>query len=134
MNAVTASSNALILDDLTGNTREIETNPLVNYNIVSFDQNLKNNSSIYFINLNTARSGEYIDANVSALGLDLISKSSTYAIGGELKISQRDTNLLNNFFEGGDDDGLSYFVNLAKIKGNFKYSLSSESKSPGFNP
>ena len=134
MNAVTASSNALILDGLTGNTREIETNPLVNYNIVSFDQNLKNNSSIYFINLNTARSGDYIDANVSALGLDLISKSSTYAIGGELKISQRDTNLLNNFFEGGDDDGLSYFVNLAKIKGNFKYSLSSESKSPGFNP
>jgi len=134
MNAVTASSNALILDGLTGNTREIETNPLVNYNIVSFDQNLKNNSSIYFINLNTARSGDYIDANVSALGLDLISKSSTYAIGGELKISQRDTNLLDNFFEIGDDDGLSYFVNLAKIKGNFKYSLSSESKSPGFNP
>ena len=134
MNAVTASSNALILDDLTGNTREIETNPLVNYNIVSFDQNLKNNSSIYFINLNTARSGDYIDANVSALGLDLISKSSTYAIGGELKISQRDTNLLDNFFEIGDDDGLSYFVNLAKIKGNFKYSLSSESKSPSFNP
>ncbi len=68
MNAVTASSNALILDDLTGNTREIETNPLVNYNIISFDQNLKNNSSIYFINLNTARAGDYIDANVSALG------------------------------------------------------------------
>ena len=134
MNAVTASSNALILDDLTGITREIETNPLVNYNIVSFDQNLKNNSSIYFINLNTARSGDYIDANVSALGLDLISKNSTYAIGGELKISQRDTNLLNNFFEGGGDDGLSYSVNLAKIKGNFKYSLSSESKSPSFNP
>ncbi|MDG2227144.1 MAG: DUF5916 domain-containing protein [Flavobacteriales bacterium] len=134
MNAVTASSNALILDDLTGNTREIETNPFVNYNIVSFDQNLKNNSSIYFINLNTTRSGDYIDANVSALGLDLISKSSTYAIGGELKISQRDTNLLNNFFKGGDNDGLSYFVNLAKIKGNFKYSLSSESKSPSFNP
>ena len=134
MNAVTASSNALILDDLTGNTREIETNPLVNYNIVSFDQNLKNNSSIYLINLNTSRSGDYIDANISALGVDLISKSSTYAIGGELKISQRDTNLLNNFFEGGDNDGLSYFVDVAKIKGNFKYSLSSESKSPGFNP
>ena len=134
MNAVTASSNALILDDLTGNTREIETNPLVNYNIVSFDQNLKNNSSIYLINLNTSRFGDYIDANISALGVDLISKSSTYAIGGELKISQRDTNLLNNFFEGGDNDGLSYFVDVAKIKGNFKYSLSSESKSPGFNP
>ncbi len=29
---------------------------------------------------------------------------------------------------------LSYFVNLAKIKGNFKYSSQAESKSPGFNP
>jgi len=134
MNAITASSNALILDDLTGNTREIETNPLVNYNIISLDQNLKNNSSIYFINLNTTRTGEYIDANVSALGVDLVSKNSTYAIAGDLKISQRDTNMLNNFLEGGDDDGLSYFVNVAKIKGNFKYSLSTESKSPGFNP
>ena len=134
MNAITASSNALILDDLTGNTREIETSPLVNYNIISLDQNLKNNSSIYFINLSTIRSGDYIDGNVSALGVDLVSKNSTYAIAGDLKISQRDTNMLNNFLEVGDDDGLSYFVNVAKIKGNFKYSLSTESKSPGFNP
>ena len=134
MNAITASSNALIVDDLTGNTREIETNPLVNYNIISLDQNLKNNSSIYFINLNTTRTGDYIDGNVSALGVDLISKNSTYGIAGDLKISQRDTNMLNNFLKVGDDDGLSYFVNVAKIKGNFKYSLSTESKSPGFNP
>ncbi len=134
MNAITASSNAVILDEATGETREIETNPLVNYNIISFDQNLKNNSSIYFINLSTIRAGEYIDANVSALGVDLISKNSAYAIAGDLKVSQRDTSLLDNFLEGGDDDGLSYFVNVAKIKGNFKYSLSSESKSPGFNP
>jgi hypothetical protein len=134
MNAITASSNALVLDNLTENTREIETNPLVNYNIISLDQNLKNNSSIYFINLSTTRAGEYIDGNVSALGIDLISKNSTYAVAGDMKISQRDTNMLNNFFKGGDNDGLSYFVNVAKIKGNFKYSLSSESKSPGFNP
>lgn len=134
MNAITASSNALVLDNLTGNTREIETNPLVNYNIVSFDQNLKNNSSIYFINLSTIRAGEYIDANVSALGVDLVSKNSTYALSGDLKVSKRDTNLLNNLFERSDNNGLSYFVNVGKIKGNFKYSLSSESKSPGFNP
>jgi len=134
MNAITASSNALVLDDLTGNTREIETNPLVNYNIISLDQNLKNNSSIYFINLSTTRAGGYIDGNVSALGVDLISKNSTYALAGDMKISQRDTNMLNNLLEVGDNDGLSYFVNVAKIKGNFKYSLSSESKSPSFNP
>ena len=51
-------------------------NPLVNYNIISFDQNLKNNSSVYFINLNTSRFNSFTDANVSAVGLNLVSKQA----------------------------------------------------------
>ncbi len=134
MNAITASSNAIIENTLTGETRKVETNPLVNYNILSFDQNLKNNSSIYFINLNTARANEFIDANVSALGINLVSKKSSYSLSGNIKISQRDTNLLENLFKADENDGLSYSLNAAKISGNFKYSVASESKSPNFNP
>jgi hypothetical protein len=134
MNAITAPSNAIIENTATEATRLIQTNPLVNYSIISFDQNLKNNSSVYFINLNTTRAGDFIDANVSAAGLNLVSKNSAYAVSGNITVSQRDTNLLENIFEANTGDGLSYFINIAKIKGNFKYSLSSESKSPNYNP
>jgi len=134
MNAITAPSMAVIENIETGETREIQTNPLVNYNIFSFDQNLKNNSSVYFINLNTQRADDFIDANVSAAGFNLITKNSAYSLTGDIKVSQRDTNLKENIFKVNDSDGISYALSLAKIKGNFKFSLSSESKSPNYNP
>lgn len=134
MNAITASSSATIQNTITGETREVETNPLVNYNIISLDQNLKNNSSVYFINLNTTRANEFIDANVSALGIDLVSKKSTYSLSGNMKVTQRDTSLLENLFKANDTDGLSYRLSAAKISGNFKCALTSESKSRNFDP
>lgn len=134
MNAITAPTEATIENSATGERRTYETNPLVNYNIVSFDQNLSSNSSVYFINLNTFRLGDFDDANVSAIGTNIVSKNSAYSITGDLKISQRDTSLLDNLFKSNDGDGLSYTLGFAKIKGNFKYALTSENKSPGFNP
>lgn len=134
MNAITAPTSATIENTETGDTRKIETNPLVNYNIISIDQNLKNNSSIYFINLNTSRSEGYTDANVSALGLNLISKKSNYSFSGDIKVSQRDTNLMANILKESAGDGMSYSIGFSKIKGNFKLSLLSENKSPNYNP
>lgn len=134
MNALTAASSALVENTETGDKREIQTNPLVNYNIISLDQNLKNNSSIYFINLNTSRGKGFADANVSALGLNLISKSSAYSVSGDFKISQRDTNLLDNILSADTGDGMSYTLGFSKIKGNFKFALLSENKSPNYNP
>lgn len=134
MNAVTAATSATIENTETGNTREIVTNPLVNYNIVSFDQNLKNNSSIYFINLNTSRGAEFIDANVSALGATLINKSSAYSFTGNVTVSQRDTDLMSKVLQRSEGDGISYTLGFSKIKGNFKFKLTSENKSPNFNP
>lgn len=134
MNAITAASDATIENSITGESRKVQTNPLVNYNIISFDQNLKNNSSVYFINLNTLRAGNFTDANVSATGFNLVSKKSSYAISGDLKISQRDTTLFENLFKANNEDGLSYALGFSKIKGNFKFELYSENKSPNFNP
>lgn len=134
MNAITAPSNAIIENTETEETRLVQTNPLANYSIVSLDQNLRNNSSVYFINLNTTRAGDFMDANVSAAGFNLVSENSAYSISGDIKVSQRDTELMDNLFEANPGDGLSYAINIAKIKGNFKYSLSSESKSPNYDP
>ncbi|NNF22523.1 MAG: hypothetical protein HKN67_11320, partial [Saprospiraceae bacterium] len=135
MNAITAPTDAIIENTETGNTREFQTNPLVNYSIVSIDQNLKNNSSVYFINLNTTRFGDYTDANVSAAGFNLVTRNSAYSVSGNIKVSQRGINLLDNIFKANDgDDGLSYLLNISKIKGNFKFELASESKSSNYNP
>ena len=134
MNAITGSTNAILTNSITGKTRNFETNPLTNYNIISIDKNLKNNSSFYFINLNTLRNGSFIDGNVTSGGLNLVTKNGMYSVGGNFNVSQRDTNLLGNFFMANDNDGVLYSINAGKIQGNFKYSLSSESKSPNYNP
>ncbi|MFY0675292.1 MAG: carbohydrate binding family 9 domain-containing protein [Bacteroidia bacterium] len=134
MNALTAQTTATVQNNETGATRAIETNPLVNYNIISLDQNLKNNSSIYFINLNTSRIGDFIDANVTAVGLNLVSKNSTYSVSSDFKVSQRGTDLSSNIFKANEEDGLNYWLKLSKIRGNFKFDLTSQAKSPNFNP
>jgi len=134
MNALTAASNAIIENSESGEQREVQTNPLVNYSIVSFDQNLKNNSSVYFINLNTIRGGNFVDSNVSSAGFTLVSRNSAYSVSGKFTVTQRDTNLMENLFVANENDGLNYALRLSKIKGNFKFSLSTDSKSPNYNP
>ncbi len=134
MNAITAATDATIENTITGEVRQIQTNPLVNYNIVSFDQNLKNNSAVYLINLNTFRAGNFTDGNVTATGFTLVSKKSAYSFWGDLKVSQRDTSLLENLFKTNNGDGVNYTLGISKIKGNFKFELLSENRSPNFNP
>lgn len=134
MNAITAPTIATITNTETGDKREIQTNSLVNYNIIAFDQNLRNNSSIYFINLHTSRNAGFVDANVSALGLNLINKKSNYAFNGDIKVSQRDSNLSAQIFNKDPSDGISYTLGYGKIKGNFKFNWQSENKSPNYNP
>ena len=56
----------------------METGPLSNYNIVVFDQTLKNNSSVSFINTNVLRNGHNRDANVSAALFNMNNKKNTY--------------------------------------------------------
>ncbi|MCT4583221.1 MAG: carbohydrate binding family 9 domain-containing protein [Flavobacteriales bacterium] len=134
MNAITGETNANIENTETGEKRTVTTEPLVNYNIISLDQNLKNNSSIYLINLNTTRQGNFIDANVTSLGGELVSKNAKYSASGNVKVSQRDHDLGSSILKSDASDGISYFASLNKISGNFKYGLSSENKSRTFNP
>lgn len=75
------------LEDASGQKRKIETNPLTNYNIVVLDQNLKNNSSISFINTNVLRSGADYDANVSAALFNINNKKNTFNGNGKFAVS-----------------------------------------------
>ena len=86
-NALTKPMYAEV-EDNNGNKREIETNPLTNYNIVVLDQTLKNNSSISAINTNVTRSGSDYDANVTAGLFNFNNKKNTYNWYGKFALSQ----------------------------------------------
>ena len=134
MNAITGSSEAIIENNISNERRIYQTNPLTNYNIISLDKNLKNNSSIYFINLNTTRFGDFEDGNVTAAGFNLVSNNSSYAISGDFKLSQTGNDLSQNMLQINPNNGFSYSARFAKITGNFKFDLSTENKSPNYNP
>jgi hypothetical protein len=136
LNALTAETYATVRNSDDQSERQIMTNPLVNYNIFTIDQNLKNNSSIFFTNLNTTRFKGFRDANVSATGFNLVNKSNSYSVAGSLKLTQREDSLnMNNLFNFNPlKDGLNYYMQFAKIKGAFRMLLASDNISQRYNP
>lgn len=86
-NALTKAMYAQVEDDAK-NVREIQTDPLTNYNIMVLDQSLKNNSSLALINTNVRRSGADRDANVTAALWDFNNKKNTYNWNGRFSLSQ----------------------------------------------
>lgn len=136
LNAVTNETYATIEDTITGNTRSLLTNPVVNYSIVAVDQNLKNNSSIFLINLNTTRAKGFSDANVTSMGANLVNKANSYSFFGTVKVTQQEDTLTlaRTFAENKLNDGTNIFLQASKIKGKFRARLVSENISPNFNP
>lgn len=136
LNAVTAETFATIKDSVTGYERQVMTNPMVNYNILTFSQNLKNNSSVYLINLNTTRGNGFYDANTTAGGATLVNKSNSYLVHGTFKLTQLANGMNLNKAFGADtlNDGTSYIFQVAKIKGALRATLTTQNISPNFNP
>ncbi|MDF3077842.1 MAG: hypothetical protein K0S09_1731 [Sphingobacteriaceae bacterium] len=114
-NAVTNRMNAIVRD-AQGNERLVENQPLTNYNIVVFDQSLKNNSSVSFINTNVLRQGSAYDANVSAVQFDVSDKKNIWNIKGTGRVS----NLSGNVLTPGQT-GYSYDLKFGKQSGKFVY-------------
>jgi len=126
-NAITGSTYATIenLDDHI--QRKVQTSPLVNYNLIVLDKNLKYNSSITFVNSNVFRDGATRDANVSGLLFTLRNKSNEYAISGNSALSQRYDNVKN-------DIGYQYSMNFQKTNGNWQWYAFYNEESYNYNP
>ncbi len=118
-NAISKNTYATIEDTLSGTSRKFRTAPLTNYNIVVFDQTLKNNSAISFINTNVLRSGSDPDANVSAAMFDLNNKKNTYNVNGKVSISQQ-------LSQGHNQVGYSHYLAVNKTGGRFNFTVSQE--------
>ncbi len=121
-NAVADAQYATIEDNTKHTTREIQTNPLTNYNIIVLDQTLKHNSSISFINTNTMRSGSDYDANVAAALFDIYDKKNNWNVWGKLGISQ----LFGKEAPNTTTTGLTHNLGLGKFGGRFNFNINQD--------
>jgi hypothetical protein len=132
-NAITDNTFASI--EIPGaSARKIETNPTTNYSILVFDQALANNSSVYIINTNVLRSGDFRHANVTGAGTSLVDKSNTYEIelsGAFNQIYKKNEVVDDNSFNV--NLGSRYFTSFSKINGNFQFSLNRSAINPAFD-
>lgn len=122
-NAVTDEMNAIVKDSL-GTERKIMTEPLTNYNIFVIDQQLKNNSSLWFINTNTIRADNWGSANVSGAGASLALFQNKFAFDGSFNLSQKFDRIpeMNNAFV--NTLGYKYFAGIRKTAGKYQFGVS----------
>ncbi|NND64002.1 MAG: carbohydrate binding family 9 domain-containing protein [Flavobacteriaceae bacterium] len=114
LNAITDRTFAKVTDTLTGNRREVEVEPVANYNIIVFDQQFNNNSSISLINTNVLRNGGFRDANTTAFAMDVADKGNNFRTSGRAIWS-------NVFLDEGLKTGFQSEFDIFRIKGNFRY-------------
>jgi hypothetical protein len=127
-NAITNTMYSVV-EDANGNKREIESQPLTNYNVFVLDQTLKNNSSVSFINTNVLRQGSSYDANVTALLLNLNDKKNTYYVNGAAKMSYLTANPDRN-----KRTGYYYEAEAGKQSGTFTWSYNQKLADRVFDP
>ncbi|MCW3074928.1 MAG: hypothetical protein JWP69_1997 [Flaviaesturariibacter sp.] len=119
-NAVSKAMFAEVEDKATGNRRKIETGPLTNYNILVFDQTMKNNSSVSLVNTNVLRNGSSRDANVTAGLFNINNKKNTYNWNGKFAVSKLSA-------PGGDyKTGYNHSLGFGKTGGQFIFNISQE--------
>ena len=134
MNAVTANAYAKVIDS-TGTEQRILTSPASNYNMLVFDQNLKNNSYISLYNTNFYQGRERYMANVTGTEFELRNKKDMYALSGLVNVSQK------YYPDSKPELGYMYGIETGKISGNFRFALSHylqndtyDINDMGFNP
>jgi hypothetical protein len=128
LNAMTLNTYAKIRDTITGDEREFLTQPFTNYNLLSFDQSLKNNSYVSIINTNVSRFDDKYYANVTGGELMLNNKSKTYSIfakGAISQINEKDEDLNWGYYS---------YISFSKTSGKFRFSLSNLIESDTYNP
>lgn len=131
-NAVTDNTYAEITT-ADGGQRKILTEPITNYNIVVFDQQLSDFSNVYFINTSAIRGKEGNDANNSGAGFTFADKKKKYATDGVFVLSQRfnaidgQKNVYTNTL------GYKYFVGVRKISGKFQWGISKQLNSKTYS-
>lgn len=127
-NAISGNTWAVVEDTLTGEERRILTQGFTNYNMLVFDQGLKNNSYFDLLNTNYYTPGTGFCANVTGTDFKFANKKYTYAFSGNGFISQK--------YEShqSPDLGYHYYLEFGKISGNFQFSYSQLLETDTYDP
>ncbi|GAA4326486.1 DUF5916 domain-containing protein [Flaviaesturariibacter amylovorans] len=118
-NAITQTMYATLENPQSKEREKYLTSPLTNYNVVVFDQTLKNNSSVSLINTNVLRNGSDYDANVTSAMFDFNNKKNTWNLNGNLSVS-------NLFHQGQTVTGMAHSLGFGKTGGRFNFNLYQE--------
>ncbi len=120
LNAMTTDTYAKIKNIETGEEKESLTQPFANYNILVFDQSLKNNSYVSLINTNTSMNKIGYMANVTGTELRLNDKTNMFGFRGEAALSQ-------HYYDDQDNElGYKYDISVGKFGGKIQYRLRRE--------
>ena len=132
LNAIMDDTYATAKDSL-GNERKILTEPFSNYNILVFDQQMKNSSSAYLINTNVKRNNNGNNANSTGGGFTLNNKKNTYFVFGRGAMSNvfSKTDTVTNQYT--DLFGYQYIVGGGKNSGWFQFEAYQGVINPTFN-
>jgi len=106
---------------------EAGTSPLTNYNVMVFDQNLKNNSYFTLLNTNVWRSGAAHEANVTGTVFELRTKDNNYSLSGSGALSQL-------YYPDSTSLGHTYNLNLSKQSGQWRWGLNYNVESDTYEP
>jgi len=118
LDALTEKTEAVIKDNITGNTRIVTTEPLANYNVLVLDQEFNKNSSVSLINTHVSRSGNFRRANASAFLFNIANKANSKRLNGSAKFSSIKDPV------NGTINGFSSNISYNKTKGKFRYGIS----------
>ncbi len=113
-NAITERTYADIINTETNAARKELVEPLANYNILVLDQRFGGNSSVSFVNTNVLRDGDFREANVTGLYMDLINKENTlkyYASAEGSFVKDNSTEF-----------GMEGIAGIAEISGSHRFS------------
>jgi len=127
-NGMTTNTWAEAKDTLEGTTRRISTQPFTNYNVLVFDQNLKNQSYVTLINTNYWTPDWKYNANVTGAETKLLNEANTFAFKGLLNVSQ--------IYDSPGKANLGYtsLLNIYKPGGTWRYSLLSKVLDENYDP
>jgi len=126
LNAITAKTEATVEDTITGISRSVQTQGLTNYNVLVFDQNLKNNSYISLINTHVYRNNDNFTANVTAGEFLLRNKAKSWQVAGSGAYSRINNSEINT--------GYKYQLRAEKTAGVLTYGFSHNTESKNYNP
>jgi Domain of unknown function (DUF5916)/Carbohydrate family 9 binding domain-like len=129
LNAVSQPTSALLRDTITGETREIRTEELANYNVLIVEQIIGKNSYLGFLNTNVMRNGKARDANVSSVQFRLVEKKNVWGVEGFSDLS-----LVWPRAASSPVTGHRYYIRAGRISGKFQADLRYRVVSNTFDP